>query len=1542
MASSRRISRMQDSDRASTTGKRLFEICQEGKWEQARKYASSRAVADSILQTLNSPIDMYGNTSLHVATAHNDVTLVYFLLLKGADPSLANRAGIQPITIARRCEFHQVERLLRQYGAVLPHFEEADKTVGGVGAGAGAGAGAYADPGITIGGDSGQTTADLAVNDLDVSMRKRSQSAPVMLKAATPSGPMQNPAPATGGGGGSGAMTPTNNSSAVTVTKTAQQVHPTMITASASTANPRLHHYTTMPTNTSSATAASSPGACLASPEEKAVWMEVTARLIRSLPDPFIHLFPSSAYLNSPFLTHSSLPLPLIRTRDRKGWTALMKASYRGHAPAVRHILTQLRDQIPDPHRRCLDVDAVDPQGLTALVWASLAGRLDCVALLCEAGARVEGGGHADIQPWLESFTPTPLMVASFMGHVGVVEYLIGRGCDVNYRVGAPRGVSAVMMAAWLRREGCVRALVTGGAALDPDIDVWLKKGLVRVKRMSMEHSCWSHERAGPGGAEKMWLLTAEDSETVATLKGLLNSKAHMETRLKPSGSGLKDSGTVLNGSQEGLAGDGQAPLRPRAMNRKSRLNMNNRQGLNLDKLIGGNPQMIIDLTMEFPERGTDLDFLCKQVFTGIYQLVMAANKNMKSQYAVISATALHHSRVILNVLETMEKSAGSSKNAFTPISPLYSSSYSNVIGSQSLFANSRLSKQIQAQSASLRVACYDELSLNTKLACGVWPSPTAVGDMIRSAATFLRTCRKLVDLANVYGYFPLIDKPLDIQVYTFQQIQQNLADLSSSSQFEPYQHGDTTEQLENEEESIFNWKTHTRPNVQTFEDYISSTQIKKMSEYGNALNTSDGKDALGSLSTESEPDPDEKFITAMEKHLHDFVKSVTELKRAQSRQLRDQYVPATKLISERVNGISSAIQNFDLFQSFRDGLDLVTFTQQEIEDIEATGVQIYVTQFPCTLKLIMKDAEEEVQATTRSVVDWATLAAGAWPPPDSERQMLVACLPCVVAVKKMCTIMSRSIVKMRAAYVQEQRTREQEERQRFGDEILTRIVSVWNSKLNSKRGDAEALEEESPLSPQDVEKLKLQENNEGLVFEPNSRVIRGGKLIRMVESMTSCFGIDEELMSAFILTHHSFTTSVKLLNCLIIRYCTLSAPGELSERLYNSWKKVMMKPAQLNVLSILKYWLKNHFEEDFAPNNLLLRNFREFLELAVVKDWEAIGTQLVDLLNTMVSEFERRGPKLSLRQQQQLHSQIPQSAGSAASLPSHQRPVLPRNFAPGNMPSAALFSTLACSYDHIYEIDPLEWARQLTLIEFDDFKKVKPHECLAQIWASKLNKERDAARVEMGLPVEGGKGVESSDKESAIMRMITHTNLKCRELNNFNGITGIVAALSMAPIARLKKTWQEFADKWPKMSDEYEEVAALVSPKGQYANYRKELKDLKPPAIPFLGVYLTDLTFIELGNADHLPDSRFINFEKRRKVNGVIREIQRYQVTPYPYIPVEGMRMFLNKIGDDSDAAMSLEVEEGGMQSLSLLNEDELYNQSLVMEPREEEEDDD
>jgi len=55
------------------------------------------------------------------------------------------------------------------------------------------------------------------------------------------------------------------------------------------------------------------------------------------------------------------------------------------------------------------------------------------------------------------------------------------------------------------------------------------------------------------------------------------------------------------------------------------------------------------------------------------------------------------------------------------------------------------------------------------------------------------------------------------------------------------------------------------------------------------------------------------------------------------------------------------------------------------------------------------------------------------------------------------------------------------------------------------------------------------------------------------------------------------------------------------------------------------------------------------------------------------------------------------------------------------------------------------------------------------------------------------------------------------------------------------------------------------------------------PPCIPYIGVYLSDLVFIDEGNPDRISDDpRLVNFDKHRQVAAVIGEIQRYQQGSY------------------------------------------------------------
>ena len=62
------------------------------------------------------------------------------------------------------------------------------------------------------------------------------------------------------------------------------------------------------------------------------------------------------------------------------------------------------------------------------------------------------------------------------------------------------------------------------------------------------------------------------------------------------------------------------------------------------------------------------------------------------------------------------------------------------------------------------------------------------------------------------------------------------------------------------------------------------------------------------------------------------------------------------------------------------------------------------------------------------------------------------------------------------------------------------------------------------------------------------------------------------------------------------------------------------------------------------------------------------------------------------------------------------------------------------------------------------------------------------------------------------------------------------------------------------------EKLQTLVSSDGRFRNLRDALHRTDPPCIPYLGMYLSDLTFIEEGTPN-FTDNGLLNFAKMRMV---------------------------------------------------------------------------
>lgn len=94
-----------------------------------------------------------------------------------------------------------------------------------------------------------------------------------------------------------------------------------------------------------------------------------------------------------------------------------------------------------------------------------------------------------------------------------------------------------------------------------------------------------------------------------------------------------------------------------------------------------------------------------------------------------------------------------------------------------------------------------------------------------------------------------------------------------------------------------------------------------------------------------------------------------------------------------------------------------------------------------------------------------------------------------------------------------------------------------------------------------------------------------------------------------------------------------------------------------------------------------------------------------------------------------------------------------------------------------------------------------------------------------------------------------------------------ILAALNSSTISRLTRTWDGLSVKYKVL---LEGLRKATEHTRNYAEYRGALRRAMPPALPFLGLYLTDLTFCYEGNpstrASKLdPELKLINFDRYR-----------------------------------------------------------------------------
>lgn len=424
---------------------------------------------------------------------------------------------------------------------------------------------------------------------------------------------------------------------------------------------------------------------------------------------------------------------------------------------------------------------------------------------------------------------------------------------------------------------------------------------------------------------------------------------------------------------------------------------------------------------------------------------------------------------------------------------------------------------------------------------------------------------------------------------------------------------------------------------------------------------------------------------------------------------------------------------------------------------------------------------------------------------------------------------------------------------------------------------------------------------------------ITGGSLPALVERLTTHDSTpDAMFVSTFYLTFRLFASPTELAKALVDRFEYVSESPHIAA------------PVRLRVYNVFKGWLESHWRDSSDHDALVV--IEPFAKDQLGKILPAAGRRVLELVQKVSSS---EGPLVP-----RLVSSMGKTSTCIAQFVPADTP-LPPIYMTKSQTSSLKNWKMGGSNPTILEFDPLELARQLTIKEMTIFCTIMPEELLGSEWTKRSASNATNVRAMSTLSTDLSNLVadtilqhDDAKKRALFIKHWIKIAHKCLELNNYDSLMAIICSLNSSTITRLKKTWDIVSQR---RKDLLKALQAIVEPDKNYAVLRRRLHDHVPPCLPFVGTYLTDLTFVDAGNPStkQLPDSgdgegmSVINFDKHTRTAKIIGELQRFQVA-YRLTEIPELQEWIQ--------AQIVRVKSFSANE----NVQQYYRKSLLLEPRE------